>query len=157
MEKEKFIEGYAVNQQKVVDSQSGCEDTDLFLEKVSFSMCYDGDPLKVLVVDGDKQYTIPLGQLNSTIFHISKATAKIEIMTLWGSTEVGPHEVKVAVEELVWFAKSEENVHFSKVLSDISDRINTAGWDTQENKNDILEICQKELNRISDMYESQLP
>ncbi len=159
----KVIDGFSVDVQKVIDLGYVPDDIDDFLDKVTFQINYDNDPLKVLVVDrtnpeiGDMEFVISLGQLNQSIFHITKSSAKSELLALMAASSRDDKETEAQAATDEWVIRSEENVNFYEILRQLDFYVNNAGWDTKETRDKVLNIVWKEQSRISDNYEGQLP
>ncbi len=150
----KVITGFDLDIQKAINADYALDDPesiDNYLTEVTFEIGYNDDPLKVLVVSGELEVVITLGQLNRSQYHITKSSAKEEIER-WRDSAICR---QADTDE--WVVKSEENVKFYEVLSTLDHLVNNAGWETRETRDKVLAIIWKDQARISDNYEGQLP
>ncbi len=87
----KPIKGYSLDIQKAIDNNYNVETTDEldeYLTEVTIEINYDDDPMKILITDditeiegipGPHEYVISLGQLNRSLYHLTKSSAKEEV------------------------------------------------------------------------------
>lgn len=91
----KSIKGFSIDMQKIIDLGYVPEDLDDYLNEITLEINWDNDPLKILVTDESEEYnefTISIGQLNQSVYHVTKSSARAEAMHLIAASTKGDQE-----------------------------------------------------------------